>query len=107
MFLTSKGNNKGENFKAIFFNNLQIYPHLIFDLLKAMSTYAELKHGLLMTSYKTGSLPSFSHISTTVQLHKLDSKETLWEKARWELHKDSVYSFEQIMESTPYKTAVV
>ena len=46
-------------------------------------------------------------ISTTVWMHHLDSNETCGEKARWELNENAVYSFEQILEATLYKTAVV
>ena len=41
---------------------------------------------------------------TAVCLHQLDSNEMLEEKAKWELHKDDTYCFEQILES--YKTTV-
>ena len=42
----------------------------------------------------------------TVWLHHMDFNKMLGEKARWELHKDAAYSFEQILEAAPYKTVV-
>ena len=38
-------------------------------------------------------------------MHHLDFKETFGEKARWELHNDVTYSFEQILEAITHKTA--
>ena len=49
-------------------------------------------------------LPSCNRASTTAWLHH--SKECLGEKARWELHKDTAYCFEQILEKASYKSAV-
>ena len=43
----------------------------------------------------------------TILLHHLDSNKMLEEKARWELPKDAACCFEQILEMTIYKTAVV
>ena len=40
-------------------------------------------------------------------LHHLDINKALWEKVRWELHKDTAYHFQQILEVTLYKTAAV
>ena len=37
----------------------------------------------------------------------LDANETHGEKVRWELHKNAKFYFEQILEATLYKTAVV
>ena len=37
----------------------------------------------------------------------LDAHEILGEKARWELHKNPACNFEQILEATPHKKAVV
>ena len=54
-------------------------------------------------SYKMGIFPSCSCVSTIVYLHHLDSNE----KARWELHKNAVYYFEQILEAAPNKTAAL
>ena len=49
-----------------------------------------------------GILPSCSHVSTTVWLHHSDLNEMLGDKARWELHNDSTFCFEQILEAAPY-----
>ena len=40
-------------------------------------------------------------------LHHLDSDKTLREKARWELHKNAKYSFEQILKAAFHKIAAV
>ena len=37
--------------------------------------------------------PGCSRVSTTVQLHHMNSNETLWEKSRLELHKDAVCQY--------------
>ena len=52
-------------------------------------------------------LPCCSHVNATVWLHHMDSNEKLGEKACWELHKDVVYCFEQIMVAALDKAAVV
>ena len=52
-------------------------------------------------------LPSCSHFSTIVWLHHSEFNETLGEKARWELDKDTACYFEQILEAAAYKTAVI
>ena len=44
-----------------------------------------------------------SHIGTTVRLHHLDSNKALRIKARWQLHKDTMCCFKQILEAVPYK----
>ena len=49
-------------------------------------------------------LLSCSHVSTIVWLQHLDFNRVPGEKARWELHKDAVCCFEQILETTPNKT---
>ena len=38
---------------------------------------------------------------------KMDFNQTFGEKARWELHKDTVCCFEQILEESPHKTVTV
>ena len=48
-----------------------------------------------------GILPSCSCVSTTVWLHHLDFSKIPGEKARWELHKDPICCFEQILEAAP------
>ena len=53
-----------------------------------------------------GILLSCGDIST-VWLHFLDRNETLEEKGSWELHKNSICGFEQILLTAPNKTAVV
>ena len=37
----------------------------------------------------------------------MDSKETIREKAKWELHKNATCQFEQIQEAAPHKTTSV
>ena len=57
--------------------------------------------GLLISeACKTGILSSWSHFSIIVWLHYKDSNETSGEKARWELHKDSMCCLEQILEES-------
>ena len=50
----------------------------------------------IWSSNKTEILPSCSHMSTTIWEHHF---ETLWEKARYELHNDSLGYFEQILKA--------
>ena len=52
-------------------------------------------------------LPSCIHVSITTWLHHLDLKKMLGEKARWELHKDAMCCFEQVLEVEPVNTAAV
>ena len=54
-----------------------------------------------------GILPSCSHVNITVWLLHWDLNETLGEEARWELHKDVVNHFEQILKAGPHKTAAI
>ena len=51
----------------------------------------------------TGILPSCSLVSTIIWLHNQDSTDSLGEKDRWELHKNAVCCFEQILEAAPPK----
>ena len=46
-------------------------------------------------------------VSTIVSVYHLDFNEMLGEKAKWELHKDDVYCFEQILEAALHKTAAL
>ena len=55
----------------------------------------------------TGILRSNNHVRTTVWLHHLEFNEMPGDKAWWELCKDAVCYFEQILEAVPYRTAVV
>ena len=75
-------------------------------LLKAMSTYAQQKKGLLSTGYqsygilislikKTGYVTSRSCVSTTVWMHYLDINDTHRVKARWKLRKNASCSLEK------------
>ena len=52
-------------------------------------------------------LPSISCVNTTLQVHHMDTDKTYREKARWELHRIALSYIEQILESTPHKTAAV
>ena len=56
---------------------------------------------------KIGIFPSCSCDSTIVWLDHLDFNEIFGEKARWELHKDAVCCFEQILEAALQKTAAI
>ena len=49
-------------------------------------------------------LPACNLVSNAVWLHHLDLNEMPGEKVRWELHKDIVCCFWQILEAEPYKT---
>ena len=61
----------------------------------------------IISHMKIWILPSCSCVSATKWLHHLDSSKTLVEKVSWELCKDALFSFEQILEAAPHKTAVV
>ena len=52
-----------------------------------------------------GFLPSCVH--TTIWIQHMDTNKTERERARWELHKNAIFCFEQILEEAPYKTAAV
>ena len=54
---------------------------------------------------KTRILPSCNRVSITVWLHHLESNETPWEKANWELCKNAAYRFGQIMEAAPLENS--
>ena len=54
-----------------------------------------------------GFLPYCGCVNTTVCMHHLDANQTHGEKARWELHENVTYCFEQILETITNKTAVV
>ena len=56
---------------------------------------------------KIGFLPSCDCVSTIVEMHHLVSNEMHGEKARRELHKDTMGCYKQILEATPFKTAVL
>ena len=45
-------------------------------------------------------------VNTTVWMHHIDANKTHGEKARWEIYKNAVCYFEQILEATPQKTTV-
>ena len=62
---------------------------------------------VIWKSDQTRFLPSCGCDHTTVWMHHLDSSKMHGEKARWELHKNALCCFEQILEATPYKTADV
>ena len=55
----------------------------------------------------TGFLPSCGFVSITVWRHHLDSNKKHGEKARWELYKNTMCYFDQILEAAVFKTAVV
>ena len=40
-------------------------------------------------------------------MHHMDANKTHGEKTRWELHKNAMCYFEQILKATPLKTAAV
>ena len=46
-------------------------------------------------------------INTTVWMHHLDGNKIFAKKATWELYKNAMCYFEQILEATPHKTAAV
>ena len=50
---------------------------------------------------------SYGSVNTTVWMHHIDANKIYEEKARWELHKNTIGCFEQILEATPYKAAAV
>ena len=52
-------------------------------------------------------LLNYGSVSTIVRMRHLYSNETLREKARWGLYKNSTCWFQQIPEATPNKTAAV
>ena len=57
--------------------------------------------------YNVGVFSSFSHVCTTVCLHHLNTHKMSGEKVTWELLKNAVCCFKQILEAAPYKTAAV
>ena len=85
-------------------------PHL----LKVMSRYTLVRHGLLlnrlMNIWESDLLDKiewkfFQAAGIPVLLHGC----TIWtrEKARWELHKNATCRFQNILETAVYKTAAV
>ena len=46
---------------------------------------------------KTGILPSYNYVSTTLRLHRLHQNE----KANWEQYKDNACCSEQILKAAP------
>ena len=52
---------------------------------------------------KTGFLPKFSCVSTTVWMHGYGSNEMDWEKSRLELHKNTTCCLDQILDQHPTK----
>ena len=50
---------------------------------------------------------SCGSVNITVWMHHMDANETHWDKARWELEKNAMSSFEQILEATPNETTTV
>ena len=49
--------------------------------------------------------PSCHHVNTTVLMHHLDTNKMYKEKVHWELYKNAMFHFEQILEATFHKTA--
>ena len=56
---------------------------------------------------KMGFLPGCGYVSTTVWMHHMDTNKAHGEKARWELHKNAISYFEQILETIPHETTAV
>ena len=81
-----------------------------------MSTYRFVKDWLLLTYYRPlGNMmcliklifSNWIHINSTVWLHYLNFNEILGEKARWKIHKDVTWCFDQTQAAAPYKTVYV
>ena len=89
----------------------------ISHLLKEMSTDAYEKHGLLITDYRPyGNLISdkikwefFYAVIISVLLFGCTTciLTIFEEKARWQLHKDTAYCFEQILDASSHKKVSV
>ena len=56
---------------------------------------------------KTEFIPNHSIVNTTLRMHHINADKTYWEKARRELHKNTMNYVEQILEATLYKTTAV
>ena len=54
-----------------------------------------------------GFLPSCNCVGTTVWMHHMNANKMRGEKTRWDIHKNAICGFEQILEATPHKTAAV
>ena len=61
---------------------------------------------LISNKNKTGILLTCNCVSTFVWLHHLDSYESIGEKTSWKPLKTAVCCFKQILEASPYKTAL-
>ena len=73
-----------------------------------MLTLLSVNEILLLRDVKwSTNFPSCSHVSTILWLPHMDFNKALRQKVRWELHKDVVCCFEQILEAAPHKTAAV
>ena len=88
----------------------------IAHLLKVVSTYVYQRRGLVMTDFQSYKNLNFSdeikrflpmcccQFTTCIPL--MDATKTHGEKARWEIHKNTTYCFEQIQEATSHKISV-
>ena len=52
-------------------------------------------------------LPGSGRIDTAIWMHYLDSKKTVGEEAKRQLHKNAASNLEQVLAATPHKTPTV
>ena len=58
-------------------------------------------------SKETQFLPSSDLVDTAIWMHHMDAKKTAWEKSWRQLHKIAVSTIEEVLETTPHKTAAI
>ena len=56
---------------------------------------------------ETQLLSSSGHVDTTIWMHYLDTNKTAGEKARQQLHKNTVSNIEQVLQTKPHKTLTI
>ena len=64
-------------------------------------------YGNLIWQNKTGFLLSNSCINTTTWMHHINTNKMHWKKAKWKWYKKVTCCFEQILEETAHKKAVI
>ena len=92
------------NWQASKISNRFYIPHL----LKVILIYAKRRRGLLSISYRSyGLFPNCCCVSITEWMQRMNADWTHREKDWWELQKNAMWYFEQILEAMPYKKAAV
>ena len=86
-------------------NSIFLYKYYSISIWISKNTYCLLSKS--KNKNEIGFLLSYDQTCTTVWLHHLDINETLGEKARLKLNKDTALCFEQILEEALSKTVAV